>query len=290
MFSGSYVAIVTPMRADGALDFDAWSRLLEFHVAAGTRGIVVGGTTGESPTLTDAELRELVVRARDALRGRAQLLAGAGTSSTAGTVDRAGWLGALGVDALLVVTPAYNKPTQEGLYLHFKAVADASPVPVVLYNVPGRTAVDMLPPTVARLAQLPRIVALKEAVADIGRIRELTAAVGPGFDVLSGDDATAREAVLAGARGVISVTANVAPRRVSEVMAAALAGRAGESAALDASLSSLHERLFLEANPIPVKWVMEQMALCGPGIRLPLTPLSAKFHERLREAMRAAAI
>jgi 4-hydroxy-tetrahydrodipicolinate synthase len=290
MFSGSYVAIVTPMRADGALDFDAWSRLLEFHVAAGTRGIVVGGTTGESPTLTDAELRELVVRAREQLRGRVQLLAGAGTSSTAGTVERTGWLGALGVDALLVVTPAYNKPTQEGLYLHYKAVAAASAVPVVLYNVPGRTAVDMLPQTVARLAQLPRIVALKEAVADVGRIRELTAACGPGFDVLSGDDATAREAVLAGARGVISVTANVAPRQVSEVMAAALAGQAGEAAALDAGLAPLHERLFLEANPIPVKWVMEQMALTGPGIRLPLTPLSAKFHERLREAMRAAGL
>jgi Dihydrodipicolinate synthetase family len=155
MFSGSYVAIATPMRADGALDLDAWSRLLEFHVAAGTRGIVVGGTTGESPTLTDAELRELVGRARDQLRGRVQLLAGAGTSSTAGTVERAGWLGALGVDALLVVTPAYNKPTQDGLYLHYEAVAAASPVPVVLYNVPGRTAVDMLPQTVARLAQLP---------------------------------------------------------------------------------------------------------------------------------------
>jgi 4-hydroxy-tetrahydrodipicolinate synthase len=290
MFSGSYVAIVTPMRADGALDFDAWSRLLEFHVAAGTRGIVVGGTTGESPTLTDAELRDLVVRAREQLRGRAQLLAGAGTSSTAGTVERAGWLGSLGVDALLVVTPAYNKPTQEGLYLHYKAVAAASPVPIVLYNVPGRTAVDMLPQTVARLAQLPRIAALKEAVADIGRIRELTAACGPGFDVLSGDDATAREAVLAGARGVISVTANVAPRRVSEVMAAALACQAGEAAALDASLAALHERLFLEANPIPVKWVMQQMDLSGPGIRLPLTPLSGKFHDRLREAMRAAGL
>jgi 4-hydroxy-tetrahydrodipicolinate synthase len=290
MFSGSYVAIVTPMRADGALDFDAWSRLLEFHVAEGTRGIVVGGTTGESPTLTDAELRELVVRARTQLRGRVQLLAGAGTSSTAGTVERAGWLGQLGVDALLVVTPAYNKPTQEGLYLHYEAVAAASPVPLVLYNVPGRTAVDMLPQTVARLAQLPRIVALKEAVADVGRVRELTVACGPGFDVLSGDDSTAREAVLAGARGVISVTANVAPRRMSEVMAAALAGRAGEAASLDASLAPLHERLFLEANPIPVKWVLQQMNLAGPGIRLPLTPLSEKFHERLREAMRAAGL
>ncbi len=290
MFSGSYVAIVTPMGADGALDFDAWSRLLEFHLARGTRGIVVGGTTGESATLEDRELRELVVRAREQIKGRMQLLAGAGTSSTAATVERAGWIGALGVDALLVVTPSYNKPTQEGLYLHYKAVAAASPVPVVLYNVPGRTAVDLLPQTVARLAQLQRIVALKEAVADIGRVRELTAACGPGFDVLSGDDATARAAVLAGARGVISVTANVAPHRMSEVMDAALAGKAEEAARLDAGLVVLHERLFLEANPIPVKWVLQQMGLIGPGLRLPLTPLSGKFHDRLREAMRAAGL
>jgi len=290
MFSGSYVAIVTPMRADGAVDYGAWERLLELHVAQGTRGIVVGGTTGESPTLLDAELRELVTRARDQLRGRAQLLAGAGTSSTAATVERAAWIGALGVDALLVVTPAYNKPTQEGLFQHYRAVAAASPVPLMLYNVPGRTAVDMLPQTVARLARLPRVVAIKEAVADIGRVRELVAACGPGFDVLSGDDASAREAVLAGGRGVVSVTANVAPRQVSEVMAAALAGRAAEAAALDSRLAALHERLFLEANPIPVKWVMSELGLIGPDLRLPLTPLSERFHERLRDAMRAAGL
>ncbi len=290
MFSGSYVAIVTPMRADGSVDFDAWSRLLEFHVAGGTRGIVVGGTTGESATLVDGELRELVVRARDELRGRAQLLAGAGTSSTATTIERAAWLGDLGLDALLVVTPAYNKPTQEGLFLHYQAVAAASAVPVVLYNVPGRTAVDMLPQTVARLSRLPRIVGLKEAVADLGRIRELTASCAAGFDVLSGDDASARDSVLAGARGVISVTANVAPRWMSELMAAALAGRASEAATLDAKLAPLHERLFLEANPIPVKWVLQQMNLIEAGIRLPLTPLSTKYHERLRDAMRVAAL
>ena len=290
MFSGSYVAIVTPMLADGAVDFDAWERLLEFHVAGGTQGIVVGGTTGESATLTDAELRDLVQRASRQLRGRARLLAGAGTSSTAATVERAAWIGDLGVDGLLVVTPAYNKPTQEGLYQHYKAVAAASPVPVMLYNVPGRTAVDMLPQTVARLAQLPRVVALKEAVADLGRIRELVVACGPGFDILSGADATAREAVLAGAPGVVSVTANVAPRRVSEVMAAALAGKGAEAGQGDALLAALHERLFLEANPIPVKWVMNQMGLIGPTLRLPLTPLSERFHERLREAMRAAGL
>jgi 4-hydroxy-tetrahydrodipicolinate synthase len=231
-----------------------------------------------------------VVRAREQVRGRMQLLAGAGTSSTATTVERAAWLGALGVDALLVVTPAYNKPTQDGLYLHFEAVAAASAVPLVLYNVPGRTAVDMLPSTVARLAQLPRIVALKEAVADIGRVRDLVASCGPDFDLLSGDDATAREALLAGARGVISVTANVAPARMSEMVDAALTGRAGEAATLDATLAALHERLFLEANPIPVKWVLHQMGLIGPALRLPLTPLSGRFHDRLRDAMRAAGL
>ena len=290
MFSGSYVAIVTPMLAGGAIDFAAWERLLEFHAANGTRGIVVGGTTGESATLADDELRELVMRARGQLRGRLQLLAGAGTSSTAATVERAAWIGALGVDGLLVVTPAYNKPTQEGLYLHFQAVAAASPVPVMLYNVPGRTAVDMLPQTVARLARVRNIVAVKEAVADVGRIRELVAACGADFDVLSGDDATAREAVLAGARGVVSVTANVAPRQMSELMAAALAGKGAEAGAVDGRLAALHERLFLEANPIPVKWVLQQMGLIGPGLRLPLTPLSERFHERLREAMRSAGL
>jgi 4-hydroxy-tetrahydrodipicolinate synthase len=264
--------------------------LLEFHAANGTRGIVVGGTTGESATLADDELRELVMRARGQLRGRLQLLAGAGTSSTAATVERAAWIGALGVDGLLVVTPAYNKPTQEGLYLHFQAVAAASPVPVMLYNVPGRTAVDMLPQTVARLARVRNIVAVKEAVADVGRIRELVAACGADFDVLSGDDATAREAVLAGARGVVSVTANVAPRQMSELMAAALAGKGAEAGAVDGRLAALHERLFLEANPIPVKWVLQQMGLIGPDLRLPLTPLSERFHERLREAMRAAGL
>jgi 4-hydroxy-tetrahydrodipicolinate synthase len=290
MFSGSYVAIVTPMRADGAIDHEAWARLLEFHADNGTRGIVVGGTTGESATLTDAELRDLVVRSRELLRGRMQLLAGAGTSSTAATVERAAWLGALGVDALLVVTPAYNKPTQDGLYLHFAAVAAASPVPLMLYNVPGRTAVDMLPQTVARLARVPGIVAIKEAVAEVDRVRELVATCGPGFDVLSGDDATSREAVLAGARGVVSVTANVAPRQVSEVMAAALSGRRAAAEAADARLAALHERLFLEANPIPVKWVLHQMGMIEAGLRLPLTPLAERFHERLREAMREAGL
>jgi 4-hydroxy-tetrahydrodipicolinate synthase len=216
MFSGSLVAIVTPMHADGSIDWPAWERLLTMHLEAGTSGIVVGGTTGESATLSDAELLELVERARPRLKARAALIAGAGSSSTAATVERALRLSAAGVDGLLVVTPAYNKPTQEGLFRHFEAVAAAATVPVVLYNVPSRTAVDLLPATVARLSKLSRVVAVKEAVASMERVRELVASTDANFTVLSGDDATAAQAMLNGARGVISVTANVCPKAMAE--------------------------------------------------------------------------
>src|ERR1700722_13824359 len=211
MFSGRLVAIVTPMNPDGSIDWPAWERVLTFQLAAGTSGVVVGGTTGESATLSDEDLLGLLERARVRLRGRAALIAGAGTSSTAQTVARARLLSAAGVDALLVVTPAYNKPTQEGLYRHFEAVAAASSVPVVPYNVPSRTAVDLLPATVARLAKLSGVVAVKEAVASMERVRELVGSTGAAFAVLSGDNATAAQAMLNGARGVISVTANVCP-------------------------------------------------------------------------------
>src|SRR5580692_2406430 len=192
MFSGSLVAIVTPMRPDGGVDFEAWARLLDFHLASGTNGIVVGGTTGESATVRDAELRELTQRACAQVRGRVALIVGAGTSSTAGTVERVGWLSELAVDGLLLVTPAYNRPTQEGLYLHFAAAAAAARKPVLLYNVPSRTAVDMLPATVGRLSQLPGIVSVKEAVTEPGRVGALVEQCRKGFAVLSGDDATAR--------------------------------------------------------------------------------------------------
>jgi 4-hydroxy-tetrahydrodipicolinate synthase len=288
MFSGSYVAIVTPMNGDGSLDFDSWTRLVDWHAASGTRGIVVGGTTGESATLVDSELAELVERAVALARGRLQVLVGAGTSSTRATVERAAWLSALGVDGLLVVTPAYNKPTQEGLLQHFTAVAQASAVPVMLYNVPGRTAVDMLAPTVARLARLPRIVAIKEALADMQRVRELVATCGEGFSVLSGDDATAREALACGARGVVSVTANLAPAAMSQMVERALAGDVAGAAALDTPLIALHRELFVEANPIPVKWALARMGRSGAALRLPLTELSPRFHDRVGEAMRAA--
>ncbi len=286
MFSGSLVAIVTPMRADGSLDLTAWSRLIDFHLEGGTSGIVVGGTTGESATLTEAELQELTARACEQVAGRISVLVGAGTSSTASTVERVRRLSELPVDAVLVVTPAYNRPTQEGLYRHFAAAAEASRVPLVPYNVPSRTAVDMLPETVARLSQLRKVVAVKEAVARVERIRELRGACRPGFEILSGDDATAREAVLAGAVGVISVTANVVPGRMSELMSAAAHGDRAQSARLDARLAGLHEALFIEANPIPVKWALARMGLIDRGIRLPLTELSEGHQAAVISALR----
>jgi 4-hydroxy-tetrahydrodipicolinate synthase len=290
MFAGSLVAIVTPMRRDGAVDFDAWSRLVDFHLQNGTDGIVVGGTTGESPTITEAELRELTERACAQVSKRVAVIAGAGTSNTAGTVVRTRWLSELPVDGLLVVTPAYNKPPQEGLFRHFAAVAEASRVPVILYNIPGRTAVDLQPATVARLMQFPNIVSVKEGVASIDRVRELVALARPGFTVLSGDDATAREAMLAGARGVISVTANVAPRLMSEMIAAAGRGDAARAASIDARLAALHRDLFVEANPIPVKWALEQMGLIEGGIRLPLTELAAAYHARVAAGLKTAGV
>ncbi len=288
MFSGSLVAIVTPMHADGTVDFEAWARLLELHAANGTAGIVVGGTTGESVTLHDAELRELLLRAAERLHGRLAVIAGAGTSSTASTVERVAWLSELPIDALLVVTPAYNRPTQEGLYRHFTAVAAEARKPLLLYNVPARTAVDMKPATIARLARVAGIVGIKEAVPEPARVRELVALCPQQFAVLSGDDATARESIAAGARGVISVTANVAPRAMSQMLAAARAGDAQRAAQLDAPLSALHRELFVEANPIPVKWLLAQLGLIGPGIRLPLTPLAAEHHRALLAAAHSA--
>jgi 4-hydroxy-tetrahydrodipicolinate synthase len=289
MFAGSSVALVTPMRPDGAIDHDAWLRLLDFQLQGGTTAVVVGGTTGESATLEEAELRQLVESAVQHARGRMMVIAGAGTSSTATTLERVRWLGELGIDGLLIVTPAYVKPTQEGLFRHFEVAAAASRVPVVLYNVPGRTAVDMLPVTVARLARLPRIVALKEAVAGADRVRDILA-LAPALTVLSGDDATAREAVLAGARGVISVTANVAPLAMSRMVTAALTGDAALAAELDAPLARLHSDLFVEGNPIPVKWALQRMGMIRQGIRLPLTPLSERFFDTVSGAMRAAGI
>jgi 4-hydroxy-tetrahydrodipicolinate synthase len=289
-FTGSLPAIVSPMLPDGGIDYAAWSRLVDFHLAAGTPGLVIGGTTGESPTLSDAELRELVIAAQRQAGARLQIVAGAGSNDTAATLRRVQWLAELGVDALLIVTPAYNKPTQEGLYRHFAAAAAASTVPLILYNVPARTGVDLLPATAARLSQLPRVVALKEAVPSIERIRELVTTCQPGFQILSGDDPTAREAVMAGACGMISVTANVAPGLCSELIAAARAGQRELAAQLDERLTPLNSALFVESNPIPVKWALQQMGLIGGALRLPLTPLAPAHHQTVLNALRYARI
>lgn len=290
MFSGSLVPIVTPMRPDGSLDLAAWAKLLDFHAANGTSGIVVGGTSGESATLSDAEMLELTERACAQLGQRIPVIAGAGSSSTAATVARAQRLSRLPIAALLVVTPAYNRPPQEGLYRHYAAVAEVARVPVIAYNVPARTAVDMLPATVARLAKLSAIIGIKEAVPQIARVRELVDSCGPDFVVLSGDDATAREAMLSGARGVISVTANVAPRAMAQMAAAAVSGDRVGAAERDAPLRGLHRDLFIEANPIPTKWVLARMGLIGPGIRLPLTELASTYHAAVTASARAAGV
>ena len=290
MFSGSMVAIVTPMTADGALDWPAWDRLLDFHAREGTRGIVVAGTTGESPALGADEIEELTRRAVTRCRGKVKVIVGAGTHSTAGTVARTRALSRLGVDAVMLVTPYYNKPPQEGLYRHFSAAADASAVPIILYNVPNRTAVDLLPSTVARLARNPQIVAIKEATGSLSRARETLNACPPEFTLLSGDDATAIDLMSLGARGVISVSANVAPRRMHEACEAALAGDLDKARAIDESLRPLHRDLFVEASPIPVKWAVARMGLIGNAIRLPLVELSTAHQDTVLRAMRAAGV
>lgn len=290
MFSGSMVAIVTPMAADGNLDWPAWDRLLDFHLREGTQGIVVAGTTGESPTLAPDEIEELTRRAVGRCRGKLRVIVGTGTHATASTIARTRLLSRLGVDAVMLVTPYYNKPTQEGLYRHFAAAADASAVPVILYNVPSRTAVDLLPGTVARLARYPQIVALKEAVGSIGRAREIVAACPPEFALLSGDDATAIDFMGVGARGVISVTANVAPGRMREACDAALRGDLQHARAIDADLQPLHRDLFVESSPIPVKWAVARMGLIGSAIRLPLIELSPAHQDTVLRAMRTAGV
>ncbi|HUX73705.1 MAG TPA: 4-hydroxy-tetrahydrodipicolinate synthase [Steroidobacteraceae bacterium] len=290
MFSGSWVAILTPMTADGALDWPAWERLLDFHLREGTDGIVVAGTTGESPALTLEEIAELTRRAVARCRGKIPIAVGAGNNSTADTVARSRTLSRLGVDAIMLVVPYYNKPPQEGLFRHFSAAADASGAPVILYNVPGRTSADLLPATVGRLARHPRIVALKDATASLERGREILRACPEGFALLSGDDASVIDLLGVGARGVISVTANVAPRAMHDACAAALAGDAAAARAIDATLQPLHRDLFVEASPIPVKWAAARMGLIGPTIRLPLVELSGVHQETVLRAMRAAGI
>ncbi len=290
MFKGSIPALVTPMQGDGAIDFEAWDALLDFHAREGSDGVVVGGTTGESPALDRSELEGLIRRAKLRLAGRMPVIAGSGTNGTAKSVALSRVAQAAGADALLLVTPYYNKPTQEGLYRHFTAIADAVDVPVILYNVPGRTACDLLPETVVRLSRHPRIVGVKEATGDLSRARPILEGSTPGFALLSGDDPSVAQLMRLGCCGVISVTANVAARAMHDLCAAALAGRHDEAAAIDARLGPLHRALFVEPNPIPVKWAVQRLGLIGPGIRLPLTPLTESRRAEVEAAMRSAGI
>jgi len=290
MFHGSMVALVTPMHADESLDSEGLERLIEFHIEQGSDAIVVVGTTGESPTLDEKEHCKVIRRAVDFAKGRIPVIAGTGSNATREAIDLTRCAMEGGADACLLVAPYYNKPTQEGMYLHHKKVAEAVPIPQILYNVPGRTACDMLPETVARLAEIPNIVGIKEATGDLARGREILERCGDRIDLYSGDDATAMELMLLGAKGVISVTANAAPRAMHELCAAAVAGDRAAAGAINERLAGLHETLFVEANPIPVKWVLYEMGLIPPGIRLPLTLLSERYHDTLRQAMKQAGI
>jgi len=282
------VALVTPMADDGAIDEAGLEALVEFHIEQGTDAIVAVGTTGESATLDEEEHCFVIRRTVQIANGRVPVIAGTGSNSTREAIVLTRCAKEAGADACLLVTPYYIKPTQEGLYLHHKAIAEAVDIPQILYNVPGRTAVDMQAETVQRLSQIPNIVGIKEATGDIERARSILESCGPEFEVYSGDDATAMELMLAGGHGVISVTANVAPRAMHEMCEAALAGERGKAAAINDRLMALHQKLFVEANPIPVKWALHAMGRIGTGIRLPLTVLSSQFHPVVRDALQKA--
>jgi dihydrodipicolinate synthase (EC 4.2.1.52) len=285
MFRGSIVALVTPMHADGEIDDASLQRLIDFHVAQGTSAIVSVGTTGESATLDEDEHCAVIRRTVEFTAGRIPVIAGTGANSTREAITLTRCAREAGADAALLVTPYYNKPTQQGLYLHHKAVAEAVDIPQILYNVPGRTACDMLPETVARLAEIDNIVGLKEATGDLTRVERLRADCGPDFALYSGDDATACEFMLRGGDGVISVTANVAPRLMQAMCEAALTGERERAEAINAQLAALHRDLFVQSNPIPVKWAVAELGLCERGIRLPLTWLTDDCVPCVRQAM-----
>ncbi len=290
MFHGSMVALVTPMAEDGSVDEESLEALIQFHVDQGTDAIVAVGTTGESATLDEEEHCYVMRRIVEMTAGRIPVIAGTGANSTREAIDLTRCAMKGGADACLLVTPYYNKPTQEGLYQHFKAVAQAVPIPQILYNVPGRTAVDMLPETVDRLAPIANIVGIKEATGDLQRARDILERCGDRLDLYSGDDATAMECILLGGKGDISVTANVAPRAMHEMCAAALAGDRATATAINDRLMPLHRDLFIESNPIPVKWALFDMGLIPAGIRLPLTPLQTVHQDRVRQALHAAGV
>ena len=288
MFQGSIVAMVTPMSREGDVDESALADLVEFHVDSGTDAIVAVGTTGESATLDPEEHCHVIGRVVELAGGRVPVIGGTGANSTREAIHLSAMAKDLGVDACLLVTPYYNKPTQHGLYLHFKAIAEAVDIPQILYNVPGRTACDMLPDVVEQLSRIDNIVGIKEASGEIERFGELVSRCGSDFDVLSGEDHLALDGIVAGGRGVISVTANVAPAAVHEMCALALAGDVEGARRVDERLRDLHAAMFLESNPIPAKWALQDTGLIKEGIRLPLTPLSEIYHERVRSAIHSA--
>ena len=288
MFHGSMVALVTPMHENGVLDFESLAKLVEFHIENGTDAIVAMGTTGESATLDMKEHCSILREVVNQVRGRVPVIAGTGANSTTEAIELTRAAMQVGADACLLVTPYYNKPTQEGLYRHYKAIAEAVPVPQILYNVPGRTGCDMLPETVERLSGVANIIGIKEATGNLARGREILERCGSKIDLYSGDDATAMELILLGAKGNISVTANVTPKAMHEMCAAALRGDRTRAEAINQHLITLHKNLFIESNPIPVKWALHEMGLIPPGIRLPLTPLAEQHHDAVRQALREA--
>lgn len=291
MFQGSIVALITPMTAEGEVDWVALDRLVDFHLEHETDAIVAAGTTGEPSTLSFAEHFDVIRRVIERVKGRIPVIAGTGANNTAEAVELTRYAAKVGADYCLSATPYYNKPTQEGLYQHYKAIAEASDLPIILYNVPGRTAVDMHNETVLRLTEVDNIVALKDATGDLERGKALIDAVaGTDFRIYSGDDATACELILMGAHGDISVTANVAPKQMHEMCLAALQGDAARAHQINTRLMPLHTGLFVESSPIPVKWAVQAMGLAEGGIRLPLTPLSDKYHPTVREALQLAGV
>jgi 4-hydroxy-tetrahydrodipicolinate synthase len=290
VFNGSLIALATPFDANNQIDYAALARLIEFHVSEGSNGLVIAGTTGESATLEKSEHAELIGKAVDIVNGRLPVIAGTGSNSTAQTIKLSREVGSFGIDAYLMVAPYYNKPMQEGIYQHFSTIADAVSKPVMLYNVPGRTVTDILPETVARLATHPNIFGIKEATGDIERLKRIRELVPAEFMLYSGDDFTALSFIENGGHGVVTVSGNVAPRLMSDMCKAALAGESDKAKELDDKLQPLNKALFVESNPIPLKWALAEMGLISPAIRLPLTTYSAEHHAGMRKAMAHAGI
>jgi 4-hydroxy-tetrahydrodipicolinate synthase len=290
MIQGSIVALVTPMYESGAIDKESLKKLVEYHIAQGTDALVAVGTSGESATLDEDEHIDVIKSVVDYTNGRIPVIAGTGANSTTEAIALTRKAKQAGADACLIVTPYYNKPTQEGLYLHYKALAEAVEIPQILYNVPGRTACDMLPETVGRLSHIANIVGIKEATGDLSRVKIIRDLTGPDFAIYTGDDATSREFCLLGGNGTITVTGNVAPRLVHEMIIAAMEGDKETALAIDNKLAALHKNLFIQSNPIPVKWAVAEMGLMGKGIRLPLTWLTEDCFDEVRNAMRQAEV